>query len=275
MASNPLQKYFRQPKVYINLPSKGIYSASGSIEGSTENMPVFAMTGMDEILLKTPDALMTGDATVKILESCCPSIKNGWEVSNLDVDLLLTAIRIATFGNTMTVTHTCPNCESQSDYDIELTKFVEHFERCEYNNYIDLGEIKIRLRPLNYRQVTDFNIKSFALQRQLAQSIENQTDDEQQKVVAELFQQLAIIQNQVFIDGIESVEVPDAVVDRQEFIKEWLTNSEKAVFDAIRDKIEENRQRWKLPMHEVTCPDCGTPDKFEVTLDQTSFFGNA
>ena len=30
--SNPLQKYFRQPKIYIGLPSKGNWYPDGSIE---------------------------------------------------------------------------------------------------------------------------------------------------------------------------------------------------------------------------------------------------
>jgi hypothetical protein len=53
MANNPLQQYFRQPKIFINLPSQGVYNKPGSIQGEVSNMPVFGMTGMDEILMKT------------------------------------------------------------------------------------------------------------------------------------------------------------------------------------------------------------------------------
>ena len=62
--NNPLQKYFRQPKIYINLPSQGMFNTVGSIENATGQLPIMSMTGMDELLLKTPDALMNGDATV-------------------------------------------------------------------------------------------------------------------------------------------------------------------------------------------------------------------
>ena len=42
---NPLQKYFRQPKIYLSLPSKGHWYPEGAIE-MTENgeLPVYAMT---------------------------------------------------------------------------------------------------------------------------------------------------------------------------------------------------------------------------------------
>lgn len=275
MANNPLQKYFRQPKIYVNLPSKGIYSKPGSIENGTDNLPIYPMTGMDEILLKTPDALLSGEATVKVLESCCPAIKDGWEVSNLDIDLLLTAIRIATFGNSMSVTHTCKNCESSSDYDLDLGKFIEHFDSCVYDNTIKIDQLTIKLQPLTYKQIADYNLKSFALQRQLAQGLATNTDEEQQKLVSQLFQQLADLQSGVFLQGIESVDVPEGVVNKQEYIKEWLANTEKSVFDAIREQIEKNRKIWKLPTNKVVCPDCGTEGEFEVELDQSNFFVNA
>jgi hypothetical protein len=72
MNQNPLQQYFRQPKIFINLPSQGIYSKEGSIQGEVNNMPVYGMTGMDEIIVKTPDALLSGESTVKVVQSCCP-----------------------------------------------------------------------------------------------------------------------------------------------------------------------------------------------------------
>ena len=65
---NPLRKYFRQPKVYITLPSRGKYYAEGVLDmPSTNELPVFAMTAKDELIIKTPDALLNGQATVEII----------------------------------------------------------------------------------------------------------------------------------------------------------------------------------------------------------------
>jgi hypothetical protein len=275
MSNNPLQKYFRQPKIYINLPSKGIYNTPETFDGSPENIPVYGMTGLDEILLKTPDALISGDATVKIIQSCCPTIKDGWDVSNLDIDLLLVAIRIATYGNTLTMSHTCKNCNTVNEYDVDLGQYIEHFDHCVYKNTIQAGDLTIKLRPLTYKQISDYNIKSFGLQRQLAQGMQSNTDEEQQQLVNQLFSDLSEIQREVLLQGIDSIEIPDSVVNKKEFIKEWLENSEKDVFDMIRAKIDENRASWKLPSNHVTCPECDTPGQFDVDLDQANFFGAA
>jgi hypothetical protein len=50
--NNPLSKFFRQPKIYITLPSRGLYYEPGVLGGSYENVPIFAMTGMDEISVR-------------------------------------------------------------------------------------------------------------------------------------------------------------------------------------------------------------------------------
>ena len=52
--SSFLQKYKRQPKLFIDLPSQGKWYNDTIIQdGKVESMPVFGMTAMDEILLKT------------------------------------------------------------------------------------------------------------------------------------------------------------------------------------------------------------------------------
>ena len=66
--SNFLKDKQRQPKLYIELPSLGrFYDGSIVQDQQYTQLPVFGMNAMDEILLKTPDALFTGEATVQII----------------------------------------------------------------------------------------------------------------------------------------------------------------------------------------------------------------
>ena len=165
MANNPLQQYFRQPKIFVSLPSQGIYYAPGAINGDPTRLPVFGMTGMDEILFKTPDALLTGESTAKVISSCCPAITDPWQVSLVDLDLILSAIRIATFGSELTVGHKCSKCDTAQDYALELTKFIEHYSNCQYDNRVVLDDLSVVIRPLNYRQNTEFALRNFAIQQ--------------------------------------------------------------------------------------------------------------
>jgi phage FluMu protein Com len=275
MANNPLKKYFRQPKVYINLPSGGIYNQPGTLAGDPTNIPVFGMTGMDEIMLKTPDALLSGESTVKVIESCCSTIKDAWDLSLLDLDIILTAIRIATFGNSMSVTHTCPHCKSINDYDIELGTVVEHFTKCQYDNKIVLKDISVSIRPLNYRQWTDFQLKNFGVQKQLQQAINLTDEEEQSKLVNALFEHISKLQTEVMMMQIDSVQTQEANVNQREFIEEWLTNSESTVFEAIKNRIDKNRLAWEMPKFNVTCDSCSAENQIQVNLDQSNFFVSA
>jgi hypothetical protein len=275
MPQNPLQQYFRQPKIFISLPSQGVYNKLGTIQGDSTNLPVCAMTGMDEIILKTPDALLSGESSVKVIESCCTGIKDAWDLSILDTTLIFTAMRIATFGNTMSVENTCANCNTENEYDLDLSKIIEHFMKVKYNNKIVLKDLVINIRPLNYEESTDFSIMNFKLQQQLSQ-VDSITDDaERQTFINKLFKELAEVRTKIYILSVESVEIGTTVVTERSFIEEWMNNCEKSVFDAISEQIEKNREDWRIPAYKVQCSSCNHNVDLRIELDQSNFFAGA
>ena len=275
MANNPLQQYFRQPKIFVSLPSQGVYYTPGVINGDPTRLPIFGMTGMDEILFKTPDALLAGESTAKVISSCCPSITDPWEVSLVDLDLILSAIRIATFGNSLNVGHKCSKCGTDHDYSLDLARFIEHYSSCEYDNRVVLDTLSVVIRPLNYRQNTEFALRNFGVQQKLYQ-ISNLTDVEAtQKANAELFEELTTLRNEIFIAGIESIDTGKTVVTEREFIKEWVANVDLELVERIRDHVEKNRERWVPPAQTVKCDACGHEDQVRIELDQSNFFAKA
>jgi len=275
MATNPLKKYFRQPKVFIGLPSKGIYNQPGSLNGDPTNIPVFGMTGMDEILIKTPDALLNGEATVKVIESCCPIIQDAWDLCLLDLDMILTAIRIATQGNTMQVSHACTNCGAINDYDVELGTVIEHYSKCEYDGKIVLKDLSVKIQPLTYKQWTEFQVKNFQLQRQLKQIMEITDPAQQTVLVSEMYTKITSIQKEAIFLQIASVDTGSQLVEEREFISEWLDNCDKTIFDAVKAIVEKNRIAWEIPKISAKCDSCETENNVSITLDQASFFATA
>jgi hypothetical protein len=275
MAKNPLIDYFRQPKIYISLPSKGMYNKLGSLNGDATNIPIYGMTGMDEIIMKTPDSMLSGESTVKIFESCCPAIKDGWEVTALDTDVLLTAIRIATYSNIMAITHTCPKCSAENDYDVDLSTVIEHFAKCEYQNTIELPGLQLKLQPLTYKQSTEFSIRNFQLQQRLSASYKIEDAELQNQEVATVFVELGHIQNDMYAASIESIDIGTVVVTEKHFIIEWLKNCDKSVFDTIREQFAINKDLWKIPNVNVKCGSCDKDSSVAIDLDQTNFFAPA
>ena len=275
MAQNPLQQYFRQPRIFISLPSHGIYNAPGTINGEVERIPVFGMTGMDEILMKTPDALLSGESTAKVINSCCPAITDPWDLCNLDADLVLTAIRIATYGNTMTVVKTCGECQTENEYELDLNRLIDHYGSCTYDNKIVLKDLTIKIRPLNYKLSTDFALRNFQLQQQLSQLDDLKDETEKKTVLNDLFQKLSILQNEIFVAGIESVDTGKVVVTEREFIAEWVANCDSSVIDSIKQHIQKNQDVWTDVKHNVVCENCGATSSISVDMDQSSFFAKA
>ena len=123
---NPLAGYMRQPKIYIRLASGGAYWPQGSISiPENGELAVYSMTAKDELTFKTPDALMNGQAVVDVIQSCVPAIKDAWKCPNIDLDLILVAIRIATYGETMEITHRVPKIDEEVTHQIDLRVLLD------------------------------------------------------------------------------------------------------------------------------------------------------
>ena len=238
-------------------------------------MPVFGMTGMDEIVVKTPDSLMSGESTVRVIQSCCPVIKDAWKLSTLDLEVVLAAIRIATYGNEINISHTCPHCKTSNDYTLDLSKVIEHFKSFAYNGKVNLDKLTINLRPLTYKQATEFNIKNYNLQRRLAQTTTLEDEEQQKNIIQELFKELGVLQNEIFSASIDSVEIADKVVNEREFIMEWLQNCDKDVFDRIKEQFETTRIQMRSPPFEGECDNCHEKNAVYLDLDESSFFAKA
>jgi hypothetical protein len=274
MSTNPLQQYFRQPKIYINLPSKGMYNMPSTINGEVTKLPVYGMTGMDEIIMSTPDALLSGESSVRVIESCCPNITDAWDLSVLDSEMTFAAIKIATYGNTMDVTNKCTACDTFNDYALDLNVIIDHFTACKYDNTIKLGKLTIKTKPLSYKQFTGFNIRNFELQQKLSQVEKLASQEEQQTAITKLWLDLSIIQNELYVTTVDSVQTPESTVTEREHITEWISNCDKDVIAAIKGQIDKTKTQWTIPPYKVMC-ECGVEASLTVDLDYSNFFAKA
>lgn len=274
MTANPLHRYYRQPKIYISLPSKGNYYPQGVFTGTSSNVPIYGMTGVDEIAIKTPDALFSGEATVGLIQSCCPVIHSASQMPVIDLEALLVAIRIATSGNTLHVNHECNACKEHNEYDIDLTKILDHYSGLEFENTIVISEdLTVYVRPLTYQELSKFSTENFKIQKKLMQ-IKELGDDEQRAMFDSIYKEIAELQLTLLLQSIESVRIPEGIVTDPEFIKEWLTNTDKIAHEKIKLGIEKNKAKWEMPEFTVVCadPECQAENKISVTLDYSSFF---
>jgi hypothetical protein len=278
---NPLKKYFRQPKIYIKLPSSGNFYPPGTLEKSENGeYPVYAMTAKDELVMKTPDALMNGQATVDVIQSCFPSIKNAWQIPSVDMDAILIAIRLATYGEKLDITITIPVVEDSRTFELDLRLVLDSLLNAAYDNEIQIGEnLKAYVRPLTYKEFTQTAIKT--LEEQRIFSIVNNDEMEDTKKMElfnAAFKKLTDINVDMVTNSLVKIVTPDSETSDPIFIKEFIDNADKDFFKAIMDHLEIQKNKFAIPIQKVATTEedqaAGAPKMVEIpiTLDAASFF---
>ena len=271
---NPLKQYFRRPGVYLKLPSKGIgYPATTLTLPETGELPVFPMTAIDEITTKTADSLYNGSAVAEIIKSCIPSINTPSEILSTDLDAILVAIRMATNGSEMDIETSCPKCNEESKYGVNLSMILNNFRMGNYETLTEVNELKIKFKPLNYKELTDNSIRQFEVQKLMVSLSAMEASTEKDAKTSELLRVISLSTIAVLASTLDYIETPEVRVTEKEYIVDFLQNTDKRVFEAIRDRSVALRESTQTkPLH-ITCPSCQHEFDQIFTLNVSDFFG--
>lgn len=257
---NPLLAGIRIPGETFRLPSQGLFYTNGELADGVVNgeVEVYPMTAMEEVILSTPDKLLSGKAVVEIFSNCIPQIKNPGALLAKDVDFLTVCLRMVTFGQFMELSyqHDCENAKPQS-YMVDLQKMIRETRSIdatklhdEYTHTLPNGQV-VKLKPLTYSDMV-------ALFQNTAMSKgDNATDEENKRI---FIQTLARV--------IQSV---DGVSDKA-FIEEWMTKISWGWKREI-EKAAQSVSRWGTEFVSThTCKDCGEEIKIYVSANPVNFF---
>lgn len=276
--SSFLQNYRRQPKLFIDLPSKGKFYDDTVLEGGQfVQIPVFGMNAMDEIMFKTPDALFSGEATAQVIRSCIPTILNPWKLVGFDIDYILIAIRIATYGDDMPVSTKCPKCTEQSEHSLSLTKMIQNYENYEIEHSFTVDDLTFNLKPLSYKQMTDVSVENYGIERTLYQISQNDSLTEEQKNAAskEAYKKMNDLNLRVAISYIKSITNNSESETDINTITEFITQNDSIFYNKLKESIFDLSNKWRIPKMKVTCAseECSHEYQANVDMDYSNFFG--
>jgi len=277
MNPNPLSQYFRQPAVFIKLPSQGKHYPPGALEPTANGeYPVLPMTTLDEITYRTPDALFNGQAVISVIQSCVPNIKNAWQMPGMDIDTVLVAIRTATYGHVLDISSQCPSCGEEADYGADLRIVMDSIHAPDYSKQLSFGDLEIYFKPMSYQQMNENSMTQFEEQKTL-QMLQSADGDNASKLnqLGEVLKKITAVTTAALAQNIELVKTPSAQVTDLAHITEWLSNCDRTMFASIRDHIIAQKQQGELQPLDVKCNSCGNEYKQSFTLDMTNFFGAA
>ena len=281
--NNPLGKYYRQPQIYITLPTKGRYY-SPDVFTPTENgeIPVLPMTAKDEMAFKTPDAMMNGQATVDVIKSCIPNFKNPWKMTNYDTDTVLLAIRIATYGETMDVSYSTPVTNEQQTTTLNVSSLLESLKGVEIQDEATTSTgFKFKIEPLTYDKLTKIQIAQFEQQKIYTNIADSQLPDSEKSVrFAESYKKINAVNFSLLVDSIKEITTPDGdtVTDRKQ-IADFIDNCDARTTADIESKLTELRIQCQIKPVRIKATDeeikKGVPANYEVpvSFDNSNFFG--
>jgi hypothetical protein len=275
--TNPLFKHFRQPAIYLKLPSQGKFYPNGTLTISvTGDIPVYPMTVKDELTLKTPDALMNGEGMASIIRSCCPAITDPWVIPAVDLDAIFIAIRLASYGTAMDFATTCPHCNEEGDHAVNLTNLLEKITPANYNDVVSIDNLTFKFKSQCYKDVNKINIATFEERKLINNVVDSDLSDEEKRhLFDESFKKITQLNVEVLIDSIESITVDGKVVTDFAVLKEFLDNCSLQTYNAIKDKIQSLIEQNKIKPIKLTCTNeaCGKDYETNLTFDQSNFFG--
>lgn len=257
---NPLLLRLRMPGSTFRMPSHGIFYTNDELDESVKNgeVEVYPMTAMDEIILNTPDKLLSGKALAEIIQRCIPQIKKPFDLLAKDVDFLMVALRAASFGDEMEVPykHTCDDAKVHT-YKVNLQDLIRKTKAVdptliakEYQVTMENGQ-QVTLKPLSYGDIVDL------YQTTAMTKTSDITADEAEHLIINTL--------------VSVIRTVDDIPDRA-LIREWVAN----IPLGWKKKLEESAQsvtQWGVDfLVNHRCKDCKEKIQIAITANPVSFF---
>jgi len=276
LPNNPLTQYFRQPAIYIQLPSGGKFYPAGALNlPPNGEIPILPMTSVDEITYRTPDALFNGTATVNVIKSCVPSIRDPWAMPSADLDAVLVAIRIASYGHAMDLDVQCPSCNTDDEISVDLRAVNDRLKIGDYDTPLSIGDLEIWFQPINYKSVNE-NSRMQLEQQQAMRVLDSDVEDKVK--LEQLNRSMMLISEtttKTIAQSIAVIKTPQAMVQETEYIIDFLKNCDSKIFNQLRDHVIRIKQQSDIQPLALTCTHCKHEYTQPFTLDLSSFFDKA
>ena len=239
------------------------------------------MTAKDEMAFTTPDAMINGQATVDVIKSCCPNIKDPWQLTNYDLDTVLLGVRIATYGETMDINATVPVVNEQMGHTVNLPALLETVKNIDIkDSFRTKNGFTVHMKPLTYKDITDTQLKTFEQQKIVASVTSSAlTEEEKTKRYADAYKNLTELNFEMLSSTFTKVTTPEgeAVTDKVQ-IKDFLNNTDSKIVNEMQDEMIKLRAQAQVKPIMLKATDeqikKGAPVSFQVplTFDNSNFF---
>jgi len=263
--SNPLLARIQFPGETFQIPSQGIFYNAGELDEFVENgeITVYPMTAIDELSMKSPDMMFSGQGIKEVFARCIPQVKDPGRLFTKDVDFLLICLRKVSYGDTVELSfnHHCQKDAEGNDvskshsYVANITSLIMESKRLDPTSEFTMtlpNEQKIIFSPIRF---DDF-VK-------LSQQSTERRDDEEMDIKQ-------IEQN--IIDVASSIILSVDEITNKDFIKEWMHGLPSPWVKKISKFIEKSADWGPNYVVKNKCRECGKTIEMEIPLNPLYFF---
>ena len=279
MSDNPLSKFYRSKEIYVKLPTQGKWYSQPPKLTEDGEIGVYPMTLQDEIRMNIPDSLYNGESLFELFKSICPDIQDPYEIALPDVDVLLLASRAATYNKKMTIETTCTHCETVQNYELDLAQILSNINFLTERSEIEFDDLLITIKPNTLKIISANTLKTIETTRMLTE-IQNEkgvVPEDLKERYNESIQTATAANIAILADAIQRIKLPDGqIVDKIEYIIEWLTNSNKNVIDRLQKICSEQNKNGIQDEFDFQCTveKCEKKYKGRVQYNPSFFFAN-
>lgn len=279
--NNPLSQFYRAVKFVVRLPSLGQYYEDGIVDTNDDcEVQILPMTARDEMLLKNPDALMSGDAVISLIRSCVPQVKQARKLLACDIDAIMLGIQAASYGEKSELAAKCPECNADNLYAINYNNLLSSTDNLEPHYEIVLSNtVSVFIEPSRFDTAVKIQKAMFEgskIQRILQDqqlSIDNKT-----RLFAEAFGKLERTNYEIVIDCIKKAVATDPTtgelieVTNRKQIADFLENIQSEDVKLIDDKLKEINTFGVQKNLDAVCSSCGHEWVLPIDFNDTTFF---
>lgn len=275
---NPLAGHFRAASVHQALPTGGRFFDEGEIDLALNGeVAVLPMTASDEIVLKNPDALLNGAALERLFTSCVPAIKNPRHISVPDMDVILLAIKLASYGDSLEIGVACPKCKNEFTTETSIRGLLGQIQPInDSDTNVRISDtMTLDLRPYDFKSKTILDLKTFQEEKALQYLLDDSmTDEMRQTHFNSAFERLAELNLDLLSHCVRSVNVPEGVVTDPDHIQEFIKNTDRATIQKITEKLKNLSKSGVPKTMDVTCSkeECGHTWETNLVFDAAHFF---
>lgn len=239
---NPLSKYTKIEEIFTKLVSNDKIKYKSGVLAKGIKCGVCARSARDEIMLNNPDALISGESVIKVIENCVPNVLDAGELYINDIEQLLIAIKVATKEDTYDIDVECPECHHKGLIQRDLKYLIETAGSFSEQPSIDLDNgLKIYFKPYTFNEYTEFGNRMFTEQKRSEYVMADTESAEESKIeiFKDIFENMTVLNYDMIVYAIDKIETPDGdIVQDKEFISEWVGTLPKEKLKEIREQVD-------------------------------------